>query len=227
MDSDHGVRLKSMYRHAIALAVLLTGALSARAADPPAIAPLLNDDRRERLDAGDTIVLDDVAFEEPFGTNALASGKTDLVFVVADSPPDIAWEVITDYDAQAGFMPKMRTSERVSRGDDGVDTVCFKHRILLIGSHNCFLIRNNPDARFQTGVLDPDRHDDRLEGVNYFWYMRPWDTDRTLTVYYQRMDYSSSFSAFGHRAFVGPTQVVSAVRDEAIRRAAARRPGQD
>lgn len=202
------------------LALFLLGA--AAAAQTPDLAPYTTKkDDVKRLEDGKLLEFEDVDFGEYFGDDAVDAGKSSLVLMLVEAPAKTAWSVLTDFANQDKFMPHMELSEVRSQDEgSGVAHVCFTYDVLWIESTNCFFIRPDEKAGTVAGYLDLENGDDRLEGVNYFWHVRPWGDGQILMAYYQKIKYSGAFTAFGHHAFVGPKNTAKAIRKEVESRAA-------
>lgn len=188
-------------------------AAAAAAGQPPNLAPYATDkDNVKQLEKGKLVALDDVDFGELFGEHAVDKGKSDLILFLIEEPAESLWDILHDFESHDGFMPRMEESKVEKRDRAEYTFVCYTYDVLWIESTNCFHVRSDPNAMTVTGVLDETERDDRLEGVNYFWHLRPWRDGRTLVAYYQKISYSGGMAAFGHRAFVGPKTTAGAIR---------------
>jgi len=106
---------------------MLSGSLQSRAAEPlprtdskpvdrfaPIAAPVLGEDDRSRLEAGETLVLD-LPPSDGKGIGVLVMG-------LIAAPPDQVWRVMSDCDAQDEFLPRILHAE--VRDRDGDDHTC-------------------------------------------------------------------------------------------------------
>lgn len=133
----------------------------------------LSEADRRRLEAGELLVTSERKSDR---ARAQAIG-------LVDAPPDVVWDVITDYDGYREFMP-MTVESRVERVDGNAVDLFMELKVLVKRIRYRIRLVLDPAAR----TVDWEKIDGDLKGNDGSWRLAAYESGRTLATYSVRLE---------------------------------------
>ena len=138
-------------------------------------------------------------------------GKGSLVLFLVSKTPATTWNLLSDFNEHCSFMPNI-TESKIQWSEKNEVCVRYCYEKLWTESTNYLITRCYEDAMTMVWHADTERGDKRIEGINGFWKVQPYDENRTLIAFFRNVKQSGTFRSVARRLLVSPRSGAKAVR---------------